>query len=1503
MGEVLATKSPLHTFLHTLWKYRERLRVIKNYSYSGTLWELFQIILALLSCLAYVTETYTHTSYQATHFFAIFEFLLTQFFLLDFIWCLLITPSCFIFLQKPMTWIDLFTIFPIYLSFFHSSLTLPIQFSFLRFVRILRLGRILRIFQFLKDFNGIQRQIFSIILTTLCLIFLAVTILYLVENDYKQVEYRCRYINQWTNYQPSCSEFEPSSPHSLPSPSSASSTCDCETYECRAVYAAGDHKDQPSGIACHSLTFLDTFYFIVVTLAGVGYGDISPTLTLSRVVIILFILTSLLVLPSQINQLTILISMTSPYRKPYRVNPGFGHVIVCGHLSNQLKLTSILREFFHPDQLNTWCYQLVLLSPHEPTEDIKLLLTHSYLESQLFYYTGTALSLYDLEAVRADCASAIFFFCNTEVDEVSAHHDDRANEIRSLCVGNYFPSLPVYMQILQSHNREALKHVDHEMTLCYDEYKMTLQARNCLCPGLSTLVENLFHTFGTKQHIRLGYQSHDLWSAEYCAGACMELYAIPLPTKLMEMLTYSWVLLIEVVGLMFDCVVIGVHNSTRRDSCDVILHPGPGSMANYPSVAAFYQIYDHLILMCSDANKATRISQFFSENSAIEKALLVMMREEEKFSVTRKINQTTFKSQQQPTSPSSTTSSLMSFQTLLMNVSSISSTGSTQLEYKEIQKFCRSQMEIDEIYVGHRKKFQESGRGGGGKSPFPRRNHHIGDTTWKNVLPVGAALEAVSEHQVLGEVKTGDGETTEPTNEVTPLPPPRLEKKKPSERIVFDEEEFLDDRSDHPPPRGELHTSALSHKRTKSSKRPGGHRQYVSHRACSLDLDHTLETVGGSLVPHGITRRSLAEFRHSIHQLPTDHLASPTTTPIPTLPTTALSPRRHHHSRYDSLTEDDDPIDQPDIRQLDQMSDEECNRIRKILSRQIYSSPSSSAPGSRHSTNPSQHVIDLQAALFTNFERKEIQTQPLSAQVFTFERTSSLTNVGEIAGELISNSRRLSIGGGGACVPISLTRRSIDDLHLARSQSHQDQLPEHKNGSASLEIKNTSFLSNHLIIFGSVANIHLFIAELRRVPITSAQYYPVLIVHPSAPEMWNKIKTRFHDVYYLSGQIDQPSDLIHCNINTASRMILLVDRLRELFDEPANLDSKSLFTFLRIERYIPSHLFFSIELTCSRNVNLLNSALLRSFQAKKEEQRDRDKDKDKDKEDNEQSTPLSFSQRNPEVFFSPTSNSSARARLRNGNNPTTPSERLKNSRRNSSLSYEIVLMELQSQHYEDQRRRQIKESSGKLFGQHIPVSVPPSPSCHDTSSSSSQWGEESLWSYLPSASLSTKTVVTETVDEKILNFNRPKRVNINSGSYLPTYLELWNIEGTHHALPAFASSKVFAPTGLDSLLCQVSSVVVVQMNLTPLPSPLSFLPRASSVPLPLKCASNSSADRMGNLFSISLSLLASLGGDIAISFALLSLAVYASTLPPPLSLSLMIACSGHPSRSLSCTNI
>ena len=75
------------------------------------------------------------------------------------------------------------------------------------------------------------------------------------------------------------------------------------------------------------------FYFIVVTLSTVGYGEITPVTDAGQMFITGIIIFIIIMIPKQTNELLRLLAMQSVYlRAIYKKDPEVAHIVLTGEV-------------------------------------------------------------------------------------------------------------------------------------------------------------------------------------------------------------------------------------------------------------------------------------------------------------------------------------------------------------------------------------------------------------------------------------------------------------------------------------------------------------------------------------------------------------------------------------------------------------------------------------------------------------------------------------------------------------------------------------------------------------------------------------------------------------------------------------------------------------------------------------------------------------------------------------------------------------------------------------------------------------------------------------------------------------------------------------------------------------------------------------------------------------------------------------------------------------------
>ncbi len=1048
---------------------RKKISITKNNSSLGSLWDILQIVLSVVTCAMYIADSYT-TNYTTAYIFLLVELIITQLFMIDFLlnWYLDSTVN---YLWQPLSLIDEFTILPVYITLGTDS-TAAANLGFLRFVRILRLVRIFRTFKALRNLSGIKRQLLSLILTLLSMTFLAAGLVQLMENDIEQYQFDCKYINAETYWEPSCSSTEPADDE----------TCDCNTNNCEGYYLRGDGRGNPTGIRCIRLTYFDAFYFIIVTVSTVGYGDISPTTMYSRIVVLVFIVASLVIIPMQVNKLQVLISMRSPYRNPYKAIVNENHVILCGHVNDKGKLEQFFKEFFHPDRAFSSApeFHAVVLSPLEPTEDVRNLILSPMLDSRVTFVIGSALVMEDLKKVRADTASGMFFLCNTEVPSSAAALEDAATVMRALSVSNFNPDLDCLVQVLKPEDRTILKDSDVDVILCLDEFKTALQARNAICPGFSTFIENIFHSFGGVSAAQ--ESSLDPWYEEYLHGARMEMYYVPLDPEFLRAMSFSFDRVCEAIYIEYGIVVLGLCSS---DQDEMTFNPTLKDLEDHKTFKSFFSTFNVALIIADDQMQAEQVTKGLSDMYVVAHMLSRMDEEEAKFRC-------------QPTSTMDPTMSKQDSKTLSRNLA-------------------RSRSGLGAFSTIKSGIGMAKGMGNSYKSPD---------------------FELVSRNGAL-----------------------RLEEP------ISD-----DDSDDEYVGYASQESSTMNNGRRVSASAGGGMVMAQGAKKNLLSAANRRLKIGESMLSHGssVANRVVEEDEEEDDEDDADEAKD-----------IEVKPRLSVNGRVRGTINKGGSFEKPTA--AGQAKPSLFNRFKKS------STTNSLLPTEENPTLPSSKNL-IRNTL------KHMHSPPISTDKKTVPDNYTANSPDETRSRSLSNDSYVaSIAPPPRQSPTSpseiIRKNSAGSLRGTEAEETVDDIMA-KFGKPS-KIIDVVDLEDHIIVVGNESNFHLFLSELRRPAVKGQSYHPIVLIAMSIPAKWESICAKYNDVYLLIGSLTRSAVFNKINIEKAFAVILLASRDGITKVEEENIDSGTLFVYLKLEQYIPRHVFFSVELTCSSNMAVLNATIMR----------------------------------------------------------------------------------------------------------------------------------------------------------------------------------------------------------------------------------------------------------------------------------------------------------------------
>ncbi|KAJ3066259.1 hypothetical protein HDU98_010450, partial [Podochytrium sp. JEL0797] len=492
----------------------EAIRRWFDSSTFGRFWMMFQVLCTFVSIINYVFLTYAIQNEERT-FIKFLDVALAAVFLADYSISLYIADDRLAFYFNYSSMIDLISIVPpfIYLIVRDHS-----QFIwFLGLLRILRASRILRTYRLLSFQETEETRELTIVALTFCnFIFLSASIINALET-----------INM-------------------------------------------NKQSSPSLTYWH-----DSLYYIMVTFSTIGFGDLTPSSTASRVVVMILIVFVIIYVPVQTTRMTEIYYSSSPYqRAKYTPSKSLAHVILSGSVS-YTGIVDFCKEFFAADDSSN----VVILSQSLPGLPIRKLLRHPMYRNRVHYLCGSALSAGDLKRAGAKYATALFLI-NEPIDTATgapSHEDEQIRVTRgadaeilmqALVAKKIYPGIPIIGEVLDIRSQDLSTHCGCDRVLCSDKFKMAILARECLVPGFLTLALNIISTYSNEQS---PFHETEPWMYEYTLGASNQIFSFKIPPGLSML---KWEEVVESVFKTFNVTIFAVVSLGGPQIGKLRLNPG-----------------------------------------------------------------------------------------------------------------------------------------------------------------------------------------------------------------------------------------------------------------------------------------------------------------------------------------------------------------------------------------------------------------------------------------------------------------------------------------------------------------------------------------------------------------------------------------------------------------------------------------------------------------------------------------------------------------------------------------------------------------------------------------------------------------------------------------------------------------------------------------------------------------------------------------------------------------
>jgi hypothetical protein len=326
-------------------------------------------------------------------------------------------------------------------------------------------------------------------------------------------------------------------------------------------------------------TYFECLYMIAVTMSTVGYGDYYAITYLGRVFMIIFIVGGLALFASYVPAIVDYIGQRNKYAGIYKRVTKY-HIVVCGHVTTA-SMETFLQDFFHEDRNEEGKTTVVFLDHDQPDTKMKSVLRYYTPEAE--YYQGSALSSNDLKRVQLSSASA----CIILADKSSSNPDqeDSENIMRAVSVKNHCPDMRIIMQILLHKNKRLLESIPNfrpdksDDVICVNEFKLSMIAQSCMCPGFSTLIANIIGIRSSPDEVPWTFSSEadQNWKTAYFYGCSYDFYPAPLSEAFTGM---SFQQVVEICYTKLHMLLLGIETGPDENGrTKVYVNPSKDNFA------------------------------------------------------------------------------------------------------------------------------------------------------------------------------------------------------------------------------------------------------------------------------------------------------------------------------------------------------------------------------------------------------------------------------------------------------------------------------------------------------------------------------------------------------------------------------------------------------------------------------------------------------------------------------------------------------------------------------------------------------------------------------------------------------------------------------------------------------------------------------------------------------------------------------------------------------------
>lgn len=352
-------------------------------------------------------------------------------------------------------------------------------------------------------------------------------------------------------------------------------------------------------------TLFNSFYFIVITLSSVGYGDFVPVTSITKLLVIVFIVIGVILFSKYIQEIINAIDLASKGRGSFDPRIGERFVLICGDPNFQT-IKDFIMELFHEDNSldgEEQVDRVVILTERMSNEKFQLdlaafqELTPKF-RNKIKALNGSPLNRDDIvRRAKGDNAMACFILSDLSSHELES--DDVSNLVRAMAIQRNCVNLEneTFLMIRNPKFTSIIPAMHFPLSHCMFSEMVRIKslALSCVVPGFIPFIYILCVSRSEMDTEGIVSSIPRNIVGEYCKGLSKELYTFELDWNLAYFKDKKRNMLFGDLALQvfeeFGIILLGV-----SDMGQVSLNPSKFSLSQWahPYIIAIAEDFDQI---------------------------------------------------------------------------------------------------------------------------------------------------------------------------------------------------------------------------------------------------------------------------------------------------------------------------------------------------------------------------------------------------------------------------------------------------------------------------------------------------------------------------------------------------------------------------------------------------------------------------------------------------------------------------------------------------------------------------------------------------------------------------------------------------------------------------------------------------------------------------------------------------------------------------------------------